>query len=97
MKAAAEVTYVAVLALEVADAAQETLKDFSRRPETFEASLLSSLVAFGVDGTTLALQSFAEPTMQVVERSDDSQVSNSSDSSDATRSDRLKTCEIHMI
>ena len=87
---------MAVLALEVADAAQETLKDFSRRPETFEASLLSSLVAFGVDGTT-ALQSFAEPTMQVVERSDDSQVSNSSDSSDATRSDRLKTCEIHMI
>ena len=84
-----QVTYVAVLALELADAAHETLLGFFRRPESFEATLSTSLAAFGLsDLSSLKLQSFQEPTMQLVETSDNSQVANGTDSSDATRSQR---------
>eukprot|EP00435_Cladocopium_sp_Y103_P013393 s2781_g3.t1 len=79
-----QVTYSVLLPVELADNALEQMQSFSQQPQTFQALLASALQFLGVSTSSLQMQSFEAPMMQVVMKSDESQAENtSSDLSDA--------------
>ncbi|CAL1125743.1 unnamed protein product [Cladocopium goreaui] len=81
------VTYSALLPVELADSALEQMRSFSQQPQSFQVLLASALQTLGVGTSSLQLQSFEAPMMQVVMKSDESQADNSSsDLSDAVPS-----------